>query len=112
MLRSDPVGATWGSGVRRAPGTTVWGWNSGAVAKLQTPTLAVAGAHDKQVAPDRVREFHADLGARQKVLVDLGCASHNAMWEKNRTVLFAASLEWLTRGTVNGAADGIIKLGY
>ena len=27
MLASDPVGATWGSGVRRAPSTTTWGWN-------------------------------------------------------------------------------------
>jgi len=27
MLESDPVGATWGPGVRRAPATTVWGWN-------------------------------------------------------------------------------------
>src|SRR5436305_234226 len=25
MLASDPVGATWGPGVRRAPQTTVWG---------------------------------------------------------------------------------------
>ena len=29
MLASDPVGATWGSGVRRAPSTTTWGWNAG-----------------------------------------------------------------------------------
>jgi pimeloyl-ACP methyl ester carboxylesterase len=28
MLLSDPVGATWGSGVRRAPQVTSWGWNS------------------------------------------------------------------------------------
>src|SRR5262245_17436054 len=26
MLASDPVGATWSTGVRRAPQTTVWGW--------------------------------------------------------------------------------------
>ncbi len=42
-------------------------------------------------------------GAPQKVLVDLGCASHNAMWESNHLLLFRASLEWLTSGTVNGA---------
>src|SRR5690606_19460661 len=27
MLAADPVGATWGLGVRRAPRTAVWGWN-------------------------------------------------------------------------------------
>jgi len=112
MLESDPVGATWGSGVRRAPQTTNWGWNAAMVARTQTPTLMVAGVHDKQVSPARVRELYADLAAREKVFVDLGCSSHNAMWEKNHTLLFKASLEWLTQGTVNGAKDGMLRLGY
>jgi pimeloyl-ACP methyl ester carboxylesterase len=112
MLQSDPVGATWGSGVRRAPQTTTWGWNAAAVGKSQTPTLMVAGVHDKQVQPARVRELYADLGSREKIFVDLGCSSHNAMWEKNHTILFQASKEWLTQGTVNGMKDGQLRLGY
>lgn len=112
MLASDPVGATWGPGVRRAPQTTTWGWNQATVAKTMTPTLMVAGIHDKQVPPERVRDLFADLGAKQKVMIDLGCSSHNAMWEKNHLVLFRASLEWLEKGTVNGAQDGILRLGY
>src|SRR6266571_4875239 len=102
MLASDPVGATWGPGVRRAPQTATWGWNAAAVGKTQTPTLMISGQHDKQVPPDRVRELYADLAAPQKLFVDLACSSHNAMWEKNRLLLFRASLEWLTRGSVNG----------
>ena len=82
------------------------------VGKTQTPTLMVAGVHDKQVPPARVRELYADLAAREKVFVDLGCSSHNAMWEKNHTILFQASLEWLTQGTVNGTKDGMLRLGY
>ena len=112
MLESDPVGATWGPGVRRAPQTTVWGWTTVLVANTQVPTLMVAGAHDKQVAPDRVRELYADLGAREKVFIDLACSSHNAMGERNHLLLFRASLEWLTRGTVNGMKTGMLKLGY
>jgi len=112
MVASDPVGATWGAGVRRAPQTTNWGWNAAMVGKTQTPTLMVAGAHDKQVAPTRVRELYADLASREKVFVDLACSSHNAMWEKNHLILFKASLEWLTQGTVNGAKDGMLRLGY
>jgi pimeloyl-ACP methyl ester carboxylesterase len=112
MLASDPVGATWGSGVRRAPQTTTWGWNLAAVAKTQTPTLLITGVHDKQVAPDRVRELYTDLGAHQKVFIDLACSSHNAMWERNHQILFHASLEWLTEGSVNGAKDGMLRLGY
>ncbi len=112
MMASDPVGATWGSGVRRAPQTTTWGWNQAVVAKTQTPTMMVAAVHDKQVPAERVRELYADLGARQKVFVDLGCSSHNAMWESNHTVLFRASLEWLEKGTVNGSQEGMLRLGY
>jgi pimeloyl-ACP methyl ester carboxylesterase len=112
MIESDPVGATWGPGVRRAPQTTTWGWNAVAAGKTRIPTLMVAGAHDKQVPPARVRDLYADLGSHEKVFVDLACSSHNAMWERNHTLLFRASLEWLTQGTVNGAKDGMLRLGY
>ena len=112
MLSSDPVGATWGPGVRRAPQVTVWGWTTAVVSKMQIPTLMVSGAHDKQVNPDRVRELYADLGSPQKVFVDLACSSHNAMWEKNHLLLFQASLEWLTKSTVEGKQEGMLRLGY
>ncbi len=112
MLESDPVGATWGTGVRRAPQTTTWGWNAAVVSKTQTPTMMVAAIHDKQVVPERVRELYEDLGATQKVMIDLGCSSHNAMWEKNHTALFRASLEWLEKGSVNGSSSGVVRLGY
>jgi len=112
MIESDPVGATWGPGVRRAPQTTTWGWNQSVVTKSQIPTLMISGVHDKQVNPDRVRELYADLGSRQKVFIDLACSSHNAMWEKNHALLFRASLEWLTRGSVNGMQEGMLRLGY
>ena len=112
MLASDPVGATWGPGVRRAPQTTVWGWNAAAAAQLKIPTLIVAPVHDKQVTPDRVRALFNDLGSPEKVIIDLACTSHNAMWEKNRLLLYRASLDWLTRGSVDGAAKGELRLGY
>jgi pimeloyl-ACP methyl ester carboxylesterase len=112
MMASDPVGATWGRGVRRAPLVTSWGWTTAVVGAMKTPTLMVTGQHDVQVAPSRVRDFYADLGASKKVLVDLACSSHNAMWEKNHLLLFKASLEWLTKGTVNGSESGMLKMGY
>jgi pimeloyl-ACP methyl ester carboxylesterase len=112
MLASDPVGATWGTGVRRAPAVPTWGFNQAAVAKIQTPFLMVTGVHDKQVAPQRVRDLYADLGSKQKVFIDLACSSHNAMWEKNHLLLFKASLEWLKEGKVNGRSEGELRLGY
>ncbi len=112
MVASDPVGATGGAGVRRAPTVPSWGFNRAVVSKMQTPTLMVSGVHDKQVPQERVREYYQDLGAPEKVFVDLACSSHNAMWEKNHLLLFQASLEWFQQGTVNGAKTGMMKLGY
>jgi fermentation-respiration switch protein FrsA (DUF1100 family) len=112
MLASDPVGSTWGPGVRRAPQVPSWGFNKAAVATMQTPFLMVAGVHDKQVPPERVRQLYDDLGAKQKMFIDLACSSHNAMWEKNHLLLFKATLDWLRDGKVNGQSEGLLKLGY
>jgi pimeloyl-ACP methyl ester carboxylesterase len=112
MLASDPVGATWGTGVRRAPVTTSWGWTADMVKKTMIPTLMVSGAHDKQVDQQRVKDMYADLGSPQKVFIDLACSSHNAMWERNHKLLFQASLEWLQNGTVNGMKTGMLRFGY
>ena len=112
MLLSDPVGATWGSGVRRAPQVTNWGWNSAMASGTRIPTLMITGEHDKQVPSSRVHDLLEDLGSTQKVLIDLACSSHYAMWEKNHLPMFQASLEWLTKGTVNGVDHGVVRLGY
>ncbi len=112
MLASDPVGATWGTGVRRSPLVPSWGFNHEIVAKIQTPILLIAGAEDKQIVPERVRDLYADMGSTQKVVVDLACSSHNALWERNRLLLFKASAEWLREGKVNGVAAGEVRLGY
>ena len=113
MLASDPVGATWGSGVRRAPlVTSRGGWDTAAAAKVLMPVLLFAPVHDKQVTPEGVRRLFDDLGTRQKVYADLACSSHNALWEKNHLLMFRASLEWLAKGSVNGNKEGTVKLGY
>jgi len=112
MLLSDPVSSTWGTGVRRAPLVTTWGWTTAVVSKIQIPALMISGSHDKQVNPDRVRELYEDWGSPKKVFVDLACSSHNAMWEKNHLLLFKASLAWLVQGTVEGKQEGMLRLGY
>jgi len=112
LLASDPVGATWGTGVRRAPATTTWGWNLAVIGGTRVPTMMIAGAHDKQVPPDRVRAAYDDLGATDKVLVDLACSSHNAQWEKNHRLMFEASRQWLTSGALGEQKSGVVRLGY
>ena len=112
MLDSDPVGATWGTGVRRAPRTTVWGWNKDVVAKTETPMLIVSPIHDAQVPPSSVRNLYEDLGAEEKVLLDLACSSHNAMWETNHEILFDSTVQWLGQGTVDDMSSGELRKGY
>ncbi|MBM3794140.1 MAG: hypothetical protein FJW31_08725 [Acidobacteria bacterium] len=79
---------------------------------MRTPGLFIAAALDKQALPERVRALHANDGASEKVLLDLGCTSHNALWERNHLLLFQASLEWFTKGTVNGKTSGETRRGY
>lgn len=112
MLKSDPVGATWGPGIRRAPTVQVWGWNEAIVGRSTTPLLSIAAAHDASIAPERVRDLHDDYGSENKVMIDLGCSTHGAMWESVHSLFFEASLEWLSAGTVNGESNGIVRMGY
>jgi len=111
MLASDPVGAKWTPAVRRASiSSYVPGWTTEMVKTMTMPTLMVSGENDKQVNPERVRDLYADIGSSRKVFIDLGCSSHNAMWEKNHRLLFQASLEWLEKTTVNGQSNTMLKL--
>ena len=82
------------------------------VGGTRVPALIVAGVHDKQVPPERARAVYDDLGSTEKVFVDLGCSSHNAMWENNHLLMFNASLEWLTEGSIGGKRSGVLQLGY
>ncbi len=74
--------------------------------------MFIAAKEDKQVPQDRVRAAYDDIGATDKVFVDLACSSHNAMWERNHLLMFSASLQWLTTGAVGETRTGVIKLGY
>ena len=111
MLASDPVGSTWTPAGRRAPSTAPGpGWTVDMVKGFRIPTLMVVGVHDGQVNPQNVRNLYEDIGS-DKVFVELGCSSHNAMWEKNHLLLFAASREWLDSTTVNGQKNVMLKMG-
>jgi hypothetical protein len=63
-----------------------------------------------QVPPQRVYELFKDLGSDDKVLVDLACSAHNAMWEKNCKLLFDATVQWLCEGRLNGLSTGVVRM--
>ena len=73
--------------------------------------LLFAPETDGQVSPERVAELYQDLASENKVLAHVACASHNAMWETSRHLLFEASLEWLRERSVEGVGLGEVRLG-
>lgn len=109
---SDSLGAQWGTGLRRAPEQDkTWGFNQSTAQAFTLPTLLIAGEFDKQVMPLKVQQLYEDLASTQKVLINLACSSHRALWESNHSHLFKASLEWLKASSVMGQSKGILRLG-
>lgn len=112
ILASDALGATWGSGVRRAP-EQIWHWglNRTSAAKITKPVLLIAGEFDTQVLPKTVRELYDDLGSTKKLLINLKCSSHRANWETNHLLLFKSSADWLIRQAIAGKTNGVFTMG-
>jgi len=107
-------GVSWARNVRRVPTFPTFFWNRSLAAKLHTPTLIVEGETDAMAPvsmPDAIRAAFTDIGSPSKIYSDLACSSHFAMWETRHLAMFAASLEWLRAGTVNGLAGGEVRLG-
>ena len=100
--------------IQPSAGPTV---GSGVPARVTIIGEEAADAYEPRILSDVLSQqpgisLYDDLGSTQKVLIDLGCSSHNAMWEKNRLLMFMASLDWLTKGAVGDAKSGVIRMGY
>ena len=104
ILEFDPLGSTWGEvGVQRAPEQTLWGWNQTFALQVEAPTLVIVGDLD---TTGGIRDLFEDLGAEQKVFVEVACASHYLPWENQHMILLRASKEWLRHGTFAGRSNG------
>jgi pimeloyl-ACP methyl ester carboxylesterase len=110
-VATDPMRERWKGALRQLPALN-YGMNEELAKRVRTPFAMVTGALDTVVKPQAVREFYADLGSSDKVLVDLACASHFAMWEKNRMLVFKASLDWIRDGKIQGMSRGEMKMAY
>jgi pimeloyl-ACP methyl ester carboxylesterase len=106
--QQDPVGMAWGPGVLRAPTRTYWGWNREEAKRVKAPALVMVGEFDRLHQSNR--ELYDDLGAERKVFLSVACGSHFLLWEKNHSLLHAASRLWLTYGAFNGATRGEFRM--
>ncbi len=114
VMAYDQLGSVWGPShgvmrVRTSAGG--WGWNREYATQVQTPTLILVGEQDSLLEPDR--QLYEDLtGTKNKVLVEMECATHFAVWETTQyKLLHDASLEWLDQGTFRGSAAGRFTAG-
>jgi pimeloyl-ACP methyl ester carboxylesterase len=107
-MASDPLGATWGSGVLRSPGRTYWGWNVRVAPRVKVPTIIFVGEEDRLITANRLLFKH--LGTDHKVFVAAGSATHFMLWERGRRWLADAAREWFLKRTFRGAAQGTFRL--
>jgi pimeloyl-ACP methyl ester carboxylesterase len=103
----DPLAAQWGPGGLRAPTRTYWGWNANSAKKITVPTLLMVGEQDDLMKSNL--DLFEDLGAKDKAFVSIACATHFAVWEKQRRVLHKASLDWLRETRVAGRSSGMLR---
>lgn len=106
-VEHDALGATWGPGGLRAPTRTYWGWNAKGAGAITVPTLLMTGVLDR-LLPSNL-QLMEDLGSAQKSFVTIESATHFAVWEQQRRVLHAASLQWLVNGRLDAGASGYFR---
>lgn len=106
IMKWDKIGSTWGPqgvGVMRRRIATGFGWTREMASKVVTPTLIVVGEYD------RLKERHTvyeQISSKDKVFINVACASHFMVWEKQHRVLHETSVEWLTHGRVKNVSRG------
>jgi pimeloyl-ACP methyl ester carboxylesterase len=109
IMRWDHLGAEWAApaGVMRGRTATGFGWTRELAAKVSAPTLVIVGEYDR--AQER-RTVYEQLGSRDKVFVNVSCASHFMLWEMQHRALHEASLEWLREGRLKGLTRGELRV--
>lgn len=109
IMQWDRIGAGWGpeEGVMRGRVATGFGWTRELAAKVVAPTLVMVGEYDRLEARRRVYE---EINSRDKVFLNVSCASHFMLWEKQHAALHLASKQWLANGHVERVRRGEIRV--
>jgi pimeloyl-ACP methyl ester carboxylesterase len=91
----------------RVRAATRFGWTRTLAAKVAAPTLVMAGEYDRL---EERRSVYEQLGSKDKVFMNVACASHFMLWEKQHTALHVASKEWLTHGRLKNVRRGELRV--
>lgn len=111
IMQWDRIGASWGpeGGIMRGRTATSFGWTVEQARKVTAPTLVMVGEFDRLAERKTVYE---QISSRDKIFLNIACASHFMVWEKQHSVLHRASLEWLSKGQIRGATRGEFAVDY
>jgi pimeloyl-ACP methyl ester carboxylesterase len=105
IMALDPVGAQWapqGEGIMRAPNRMQFGWRNN-LANIRAPTLVLLGEFDNY--EKRLEAWHG-LRVDPRLFIKVCCASHFMQFERGRHLLYRATIDWLTSGSVEGVYQG------
>lgn len=110
IMQWDRVGDTWGKdGAMRGRVASGFGWTEELSRKVMSPTLVVVGEFDRLAER---RTVYEQIASPEKVFLDVACASHFMVWEKQHKVLHESSLEWLRDGHIRGVKRGEFRVDY
>ena len=110
IMQWDRIGESWGKdGAMRGRVATDFGWTQELSQKVTSPTLVVVGEFDRLAER---RTVYEQIASKEKVFLDVACASHFLVWEKQHKVLHESSLEWLRDGQVKGVKNGEFRVDY
>lgn len=108
IMQWDRVGDSWGAnGAMRGRVATNFGWTQELSQKVTAPMLVVVGEFDRLAER---RTVYEQIASKEKVFLDVACASHFMVWEKQHKVLHESSLEWLRDGQVKGVKRGEFRV--
>lgn len=105
-LASDDLASTWGEGFIRRPSVLGSGWNAKTAAKVTAPTLLITGDLDRTVPSTAVQSLYNDISSREKVYLQVHCASHFSFDETQYRTLQKATRSWLEAGSIDGRTVG------
>ena len=112
IMSFDSLGSIWGPehGVMRYPTYQLNDWTRDVVGMIDVPTLVLVGTEDSLLNADR--DLFADLTLDHKVLVEMDCATHMAVWEETQyKFMHEASLDWLQDAQYRGETSGTYAVG-
>ena len=110
IMQWDRIGDNWGAnGAMRGRVATNFGWTQELSQKVTSPTLVVVGEFDRLAER---RTVYEQIASQEKVFLNVACASHFMVWEKQHKVLHESSLEWLRDAQVKGVKRGEFRVDY